>query len=125
MDIFCDFCGAQFDTQKNSTCPNCGGAFSHDSEVKSASEKQKKLDELDVRNREMDLKEREAKLEQQKAEHDIKKIRKNSKTTVVFIGVIAVIMLALMIFMMSGVAGTDAAAVIFRQMEPALSILNL
>lgn len=78
-----------------------------------------------MRNREMDLKEREAKLEQQKAEHDIKKIRKNSKTTVVFIGVIAVIMLALMIFMMSGVAGTDAAAVIFRQMEPALSILNL
>lgn len=125
MEIFCDFCGARFDTQKNSTCPNCGGAFSHDSEVKSASEKQKKLDELDIRDREMDLKEREAKLEQQKAEYDIKKIRKNSKTTVVLIGVFAVIMLAFMIYMMSGVAGAEASAVICRQAEPVLSILNL
>ncbi len=46
MKINCDYCGAQIDTDKYDTCPNCGGAFSRDREVIKEKEKLNKADEL-------------------------------------------------------------------------------
>lgn len=34
MRITCDYCGASFDADTNSSCPKCGGGFGNDVEMK-------------------------------------------------------------------------------------------
>lgn len=34
MRITCDYCGASFDSDKDSSCPKCGGGFGNDVEMK-------------------------------------------------------------------------------------------
>ena len=36
MRIFCDYCGNQFETNDNNTCPSCGAAYEGDTEIKNA-----------------------------------------------------------------------------------------
>ena len=46
MKINCDYCGAQIDTDKYDTCPNCGGGFDRDRELLKEKEKLNRVDEL-------------------------------------------------------------------------------
>lgn len=46
MKINCDYCGAQIDTDKYDTCPNCGGGFDRDRELMQEKEKLSKVDDL-------------------------------------------------------------------------------
>lgn len=41
MKITCDYCGAYIDTDKNSSCPKCGGGFGNDSEIKGVADSYK------------------------------------------------------------------------------------
>lgn len=34
MRITCDYCGASFDADTNSSCPKCGGSFGNDPEMR-------------------------------------------------------------------------------------------
>ena len=41
MRITCDYCGASFDADTNSSCPKCGGGFGTDVEMKGMSDNYK------------------------------------------------------------------------------------
>ena len=41
MRITCDYCGASFDADKDSSCPKCGGSFGNDSEMHGLSDSYK------------------------------------------------------------------------------------
>lgn len=41
MRITCDYCGASFDADTNSSCPKCGGGFGNDVEMKGMSDSYK------------------------------------------------------------------------------------
>lgn len=41
MRITCDYCGASFDADTNSSCPKCGGGFGNDVEMKGMSDNYK------------------------------------------------------------------------------------
>ena len=41
MRVTCDYCGASFDTEQNSSCPKCGGGYGNDVEMKGLSDNYK------------------------------------------------------------------------------------
>ncbi len=55
MIIYCDYCGAQIDTEKHRTCPSCGSSYANDEELKAYRERQNKLDDLSVRQKELEI----------------------------------------------------------------------
>ncbi len=68
MRITCDYCGASFDADNNSSCPKCGGGFGNDAEMKGLADsykedqflqeqiqmKAQKLQEFEERQKELD-----------------------------------------------------------------------
>ena len=54
MKINCDYCGAQIDTDKSDTCPNCGGIYSHDPEVLAEKAKLARADELFIEQKQLE-----------------------------------------------------------------------
>ena len=63
MKIFCDYCGTQFETEENNTCPSCGGAYEGDDEIKNAAIKQAREDELKRQQELTALKARQAQID--------------------------------------------------------------
>lgn len=55
MIIYCDYCGAQIDTEKYRTCPSCGSSYANDEELKAHQDRQNKLDDLNVRKKELEI----------------------------------------------------------------------
>ncbi len=68
MRITCDYCGASFDADANSSCPKCGGSFGNDVEMKGLADsykedqflqeqiqmKAQKLQKFEARQKELD-----------------------------------------------------------------------
>ena len=55
MKIYCDYCGAQIDTDKNATCPSCGGSYSNDRELLEEKVRLEKLNGLDIEKRQLEI----------------------------------------------------------------------
>ena len=81
MKIFCDYCGNQFETEGNSTCPSCGASYDGDIEIKNAAIKKAREDEMKRRQENMELSERQAKLE------SMKTLSKNTKAGIKLVGI--------------------------------------
>ncbi len=67
MKIFCDYCGNQFETEGNSTCPSCGGTYEEDFEIKNAVIKNARDAEIKRRQESIALQERQAQIESMNA----------------------------------------------------------
>ncbi len=55
MKINCDYCGAQIDTDRYDTCPNCGAGFDRDRELMKEKEKLDKADDLLLEQRRLEI----------------------------------------------------------------------
>ncbi len=63
MKIFCEYCGAQFESEVANFCPACGAAFSDNDQIEHKLQHQKQLDRLEIEEQEMDLRERQAQID--------------------------------------------------------------
>ena len=55
MKIYCDYCGAQIDPAIHKNCPNCGGSYSNDDELKAIQARANKLEDLDIEQRRLEI----------------------------------------------------------------------
>ncbi len=96
MKIFCEFCGAQFESEVANFCPACGAAFSGNDQIEHKLQHQKQLDHLEIEDQKMDLKERQAQIEAMQSRNQNAKISRNmSKGCFVLFAVsVALIVLA-------------------------------
>lgn len=53
MKIYCDYCGTQIDPAIHKNCPNCGGSYSNDDELRSIQARENKLEDLNIREKEL------------------------------------------------------------------------
>lgn len=81
MKIFCDYCGNQFETEGNSTCPSCGAAFEGDVEIKNAALMKAREAELQRQRENIELRERQAQIDDMNARN------KNRETSRRIIGI--------------------------------------
>ncbi len=63
MKIYCEYCGAQFDSAHNKVCPNCGASFEGNDTIEAEKIKQQKLDELELREQQMEMEARQSQIE--------------------------------------------------------------
>ena len=63
MKIFCDYCGNQFDTDKNAVCPSCGAIYDGDAEIKEAILKKEQEEMYRRQREEFVMREQQARLQ--------------------------------------------------------------
>ena len=81
MRIFCDYCGNQFETNDNNTCPSCGAAYEGDTEIKNAALMKAREAEMQRQRENMALRERQAQIDDMNARN------KNRETSRRIIGI--------------------------------------
>ena len=89
MKIYCDYCGAQIDTAKNPTCPNCGGSYASDKELLDEKARVEKLNGIDLEKRQLEV-------ERMKLENE--KLRRGRNTNNAAKGCLVPIIVALCLF---------------------------
>ncbi len=87
--ITCDYCGYKIDTRKDSTCPNCGGAYDNDPEWKSRYDVKKSF--ID------DATQKVIEKREKKAERESKKILESIGTKIKFFAVIHILFMFLIV----------------------------
>ena len=106
MRITCDYCGASFDADTNSSCPKCGGAFGNDVEMKGMSDNYK---EEQFYQEQMQLKEQQ----QQRFEARQKELDGQVKKVKIGCVVFAVLLLSVIIIPIAMlIAGSQEAAAV-------------
>ena len=105
MRITCDYCGASFDADTNSSCPKCGGGFGTDVEMKGMSDNYK--EELFYQEQ-MEMKAQQ----QQRFEARQKELDGQVKKVKIGCVVFAVLVMAVIIIpILAATAGSKEAAV--------------
>ena len=104
MRLTCDYCGASFDADTNSSCPKCGGGFGNDVEMKGLSDNYKEEQFLQEQRQQQKFEERQKELDGQ-----VKKI----KTGCLVIVLIIVALIAAP-FIVNSLSGKEAAVMLMN-----------
>lgn len=114
MKINCDYCGAQIDTDKYGTCPNCGGSYGADPELLKAQAKKDRLDDLDVEKKRLEnerLRIENENLRKQGGGSDkLKAVKYGCGVPLVLLGIIFIIIIVIVMFEEETGTGAKAAA---------------
>lgn len=110
MRITCDFCGASFDSDANSSCPKCGGGFGNDPEMKGLSDSYK--EDLFYQEQAQMKAQKQQRFEARQKELDgqVKKIK--TGCAVVALIILALILTPIIMAIFSG--GKEAAAMLIN-----------
>ena len=92
MKLYCDYCGTQIDTEIHANCPNCGGSYMNDEELRNELEKQRRLDALQLRQNELKTDFMELENERIRRELDRKKpLNRKDKKVLLFTVIIMIV----------------------------------
>ena len=85
MRITCDYCGASFDTDSNSSCPKCGGGYGEDMELQGKPDNYR--EQLYMQEKAQKEAEKKERFDKRQAELDgqVKKIKLGCLITVIVI----------------------------------------
>lgn len=98
MKINCDYCGAQIDTDRFDTCPNCGGVYSRDPEVLAEKAKLARADELFLEQKQLENDRMRLENTQMNTENNHKAASAGCLGAIVVVAILGVIFFMLMVF---------------------------
>ncbi len=109
MRLTCDYCGASFDADTNSSCPKCGGGFGNDVEMKGLSDNYKEEQFLQEQLHEKQRQQQKFEERQKELDGQVKKI----KTGCLVIVLIIVALIAAP-FIVNSLSGKEAAVILMN-----------
>ena len=75
MRITCDYCGASFDADANSSCPKCGGGFGNDPEMRGLADSYTEDQFLQEQAQERERQQQKFEARQKELDGQVKKIK--------------------------------------------------
>ncbi len=109
MRLTCDYCGASFDADANSSCPKCGGGFGNDVEMKGLSDSYKEEQFLQEQMLENQRQQQKFEARQKELDDQVKKIK-----TGCFIAVLIIAAIIASPFIINLLSGKEAAAMLIN-----------